>query len=76
MTVDDQNGAQLASVLMSGHDWQQYRDRGEVPFARGLASREGVQDFLGSVDEQAAEKLQSFQGLAVVVVDHGVAEVC
>jgi hypothetical protein len=37
LNVDDPNGAELAQTLMPGHNWQQYRDRGEVPFARGLA---------------------------------------
>ena len=73
--VDDRNGAELASMLMPGHDWQQYRDRGEIPFARGLAGREGVQSFLEIVDTEAAKKLKASEGLAVVVVDHGVAEV-
>ena len=60
---------------MPGHDWQSYRDRGETPFARGLAGREGVRSFLEMIDREAMEKLRSFDGLAVVVVDHGVAEV-
>lgn len=73
--VDDRQGGLLADVLMPEHNWQQYRDRDEIPFARGLAGREVVQSFLDVVDSQAAEKLRAFDSLAVVVVDHGVAEV-
>lgn len=73
--VDDPNGKQLADALMQEQDWNQYRQRGEIPFARGLAGRGVVQEFLGFVDQQAADKLRAFEGLAVVVIDRGVAEV-
>lgn len=75
INVDDPQGAVLAEALMPGHDWQAYRDRGEVPFARGLASTEGVQGFLDVIDEEAATKLREMTDPSVVVVDHGVAEV-
>lgn len=73
--VDHESGAVLADALMPGQDWQQYRDRGEVPFARGLAGRDGVQEFLNVLDGDAAEKLKNATGLSVVVIDYGVAEV-
>ena len=75
VNVDDVHGKILAEALMPGHEWQLYRDRGEVPFARGLAGRTGVQEFLALFDTDAAEKLQVINGLAVVVVDRGTAEV-
>ncbi len=75
INVDDGHGSVLADALMPGSDWQQYRDRGEVPFARGLAMRDGVQKFLELIDTDAADKLRAMDGLAVVVVDYGVAEV-
>ncbi len=75
INVDDGHGSVLADAIMPGHDWQQYRDRGEVPFARGLAMRDGVQKFLELIDTDAADKLRAMDGLAVVVVDYGVAEV-
>ena len=75
LNVDDPYGGALAEILMPGHDWQAYRDRGEVPFARGLAGREGIQDVLEDLDKEAADKLRGAKGVAVVVVDHGVAEV-
>ena len=40
LNVDDVNGSQIAKVLMPGYNWQEIRDRGEIPFARGLVSRE------------------------------------
>lgn len=76
LNVDDGNGRALADVLMPGFDWQAIRDRGEVPFARGLAGREGVQKALDVIDKEAADKLRAMTILAVVIVDHGVAEVC
>lgn len=72
--VDDPHGRGLADALMPGHDWQAYRDRGEVPYARGLAGREGVQEAVELFDRDAAEKLSGIDGAAVVVVDRGVAE--
>ena len=73
--VDDSNGRILADALMPGHNWQEYRDRGEKPFARGLADRAYVQDFLDIVDREAGKKLWELYGIGVVVVDYEVAEV-
>lgn len=76
INADDRYGHELANVLMPTTDWQPFRDRGEVPFARGLARREGIESALALFDEHAANKLRAHDGIAVVVVDHGVAEVC
>lgn len=75
LNVDDAFGGPLADKLMPGFNWQEIRDRGEVPFARGLAGREGIQEAIGIFDKEAAEKLQAMTDVTVVVVDHGVAEV-
>lgn len=73
--VDDRYGSVLADALMPGADWSEFRERGETPFALGLAGRPGVQDFLDRIDEAAGKKLQHHAGVAVVVVDRGVAEI-
>lgn len=76
VNVDDVNGGPLADALMPGANWQQFRDQGQVPFARGLAGRPGIQGILAAFDKEAAEKLETMPGVpAAVVVDHGVAEV-
>lgn len=75
LNVDDPNGSALAEVLMPGHNWQEIRDRGEVPFARGLAGRDGIQRVLDLLDPTAAEKLRTSTEPSVVVLDYGVAEV-
>lgn len=75
LNVDDVHGGPIAEMLMPGHNWQEIRDRGEVPFARGLAMRNGIQGALEIFDQDAATKLQNMNDVAVVVVDHGVAEV-
>lgn len=72
--VDDDHGGPLADALMPGTNWQEFRDRGEEPFARGLAGRDGIQEILTLFDPEAAAKLRE-TSVAVVVVDHGVAEV-
>ena len=76
INADDARGAVLAEALMPGHDWQAYHDRGEVPLARGLAGRGGVEDFITAFDEEAGRKLREMKDdLVVVIVDRGVAEV-
>ena len=76
LNVDDVHGGPLADVLMPGYNWQEIRDNGEVPFARGLAMRDGIQKALGTFDKDAAKKLKGMAvDVAVVVVDNGVAEV-
>ena len=75
LNVDDVHGGPLADFLMPGHNWQEIRDKGEIPFARGLAMRKGIQEALVAFDTEAATKLQDMTDVAVVVVDRGVAEV-
>jgi len=75
VNADDVHGGPIANALMPGTDWQKIRDRGETPFARGIAIREGIQKTLNTFDREAGVKLQNTNGVAVVVVDHGVAEV-
>jgi hypothetical protein len=75
LNVDDVHGGPLADILMPGHNWQEIRDRGEVPFARGLAGRDGIQEALDTFDQEAGARLRDMAGVAVIVVDYGVAEV-
>jgi hypothetical protein len=74
INVDDELGGQMAAELMPGHDWQAYRDRGEVPHARGLVERPSMQAALAEVDPIAAEQLAAIAGVAVLVVDFGTIE--
>jgi hypothetical protein len=77
INVDDVHGKDMADSLMPGNEamWQSFRDQGQVPFARGLAEREGIQNCLNLIDSEAAGKLRDSTGTAVVVVDHGTADV-
>lgn len=75
INVDDVHGGPLADLLMPGHDWQSIRDQDQVPFARGLALRKGIQEALHLIDEEAALALQGMKNLPVVVIDYGVAQV-
>jgi hypothetical protein len=75
INVDDFHGGPIADVLMPGTNWQQIRDQGKIPFARGIVEREGMLEILEHFDQTAAEKLRTMKGLAVIVVDHEVAEV-
>lgn len=75
LNVDDPHGGPLADALMPGYNWQEVRDQGQIPFARGLAMKPGIQIALATFDKKAAKKLQGMTDVAVVVVDHGVAEI-
>ena len=75
LNVDDPYGGILAEALMPGHNWQQFRDRGEVPYARGLVMREGLLPGLEALDAEEAEKLRQNVGVAILVMDFGVARV-
>lgn len=74
LNVDDENGGQLANILMPEMDWQAMRDQGLVPFARGLAVREGIAALVTGLDPEIGEKLKAISGVAAVVMDHGVVE--
>lgn len=75
INVDDPNGRLLAGMLMPAADMHAIRARGETPIMRGLAMRDGMQEALEIFDPEAADKLKTFDGPAIVVVDQGVAEV-
>lgn len=76
LNVDDTNAGLLADVLMPGHNWSEIRARGETPFARGIVERAGIQALLDESDAEAGAKLREMDGrLAVLVMDHDVAEV-
>lgn len=75
INVDDVNGAELADLTMPGHDWQQYRNQGLLPVARGIQDKALMEKVLDVFDTDAAEKLRSNSQLMVVVVDCGVAEI-
>ena len=73
--VNDMYGGELADILMPDHDWQQYRNKGQIPFARGLVDRSFIQDFLAEFDTKASLKLEESTEISVTVVDYGVAEI-
>lgn len=75
LNVDDMNGGVLAELLMPKYDWSGFRACGEIPVARGLANRDGIEHCLSHVDPEAQAQLVASTELAVVVVDHGVAAV-
>lgn len=72
LNVNDRNGADLANVLMPGHDWPAIHARGETPFARGLVERWPLQHALGAGSSAGAE-LAAVAGIAVLAVDRGIA---
>ena len=72
--VDDMAGGILAESLMPGFSWEEIRARGEIPFARGLAARNGVVEFVKKVDPEIVID-DDPQQVQVIVVDHGTCEI-
>lgn len=72
LNVNDPNGAALADVLMPGGPWSEIRARGEVPWARGLVERGGIQEVFDHRFPEAAAELRDIDGVAVVAMDRGV----
>jgi hypothetical protein len=72
--VDDTLGAILADALMPGFNWEEIRQRGETPFARGLAERDGVIKFVKKVDPEIVIDDNPKQ-VQIIVVDHGTCEI-
>lgn len=75
LCVDDPNGAALADELMPGHDWNGIRAAGQVPYARWIAVRDGLQALLDEVFPGIAPTLREIPGIAVVAMDRGVVAV-
>lgn len=75
VSVDDVHGKYVADGIMPNFNWQEIRDRNEVPIARGIYDRKVIQQMLDIIDEDASKKLKNMTDIAVVVVDYGVAEV-
>ena len=75
INVDSLYGFEIAEVLMPGHDWQQYREKGEVPFARGLAIKGGIANMIAIFDKEASDKILSITNIPVVVLDYDVVEI-
>lgn len=72
LSVDDPLGGPLAEALMPGADWNQYRARGEKPYARGLAPRGPIREVLKDLHGGAlARSLDEIAGAAILVVDGG-----
>lgn len=71
INVDNFYGGPLAEALMPGKDWQAIRDTGAIPYAHGLAGREGIQDMLDTIAPNQAQDLRAIrEGIAVVILDH------
>lgn len=51
--VDVATWTDLVEALMPNYDWQQFRDRGEKPIARGVVPRGLLMEMLGIVNEKA-----------------------
>lgn len=70
--VEDAHGGALADLLMPGHDWQAYRDRGEHPVAVGLVPSRGMAPVVDAIQGGAAEALTCVDdGHAAVIVVAG-----
>lgn len=47
--VDDPSWTEIVDALMPDHNWQEYRERGEKPIARGSALADPLLSYLSAV---------------------------
>lgn len=68
---DDPVGREFAEVTMPGQEktWQNMRDEGQRPYARGLYRRAVVTEGLGLVYPEVAAQLAAYKGRVGVIVD-------
>ncbi|MCL1840019.1 hypothetical protein FWF89_03470 [Candidatus Saccharibacteria bacterium] len=71
--VDDEYGGLIANQLMPGFNWQEIRDKGETPYARGLVDYGWIADVLEKLDKESHQALIDSKELCVVVVDDTIA---
>lgn len=70
--VDDSGWRRLVDHLMPGADWQQYRDRGERPVARGVVPRDFIAKVIADL-YPAAGRLRDDVTNVVVFASGGIA---
>lgn len=56
--MDDPEWSDVGDDLMPGENWQQYRDRGEKPIARGAAMADPLVDYISEVVPDVAPALK------------------
>lgn len=72
--VDDPNWTELADYLVPNQDWQKFRDRGEIPVARGSVLsniREFINEMVPDITEALYRKLPEGNVRAVVMGSGG-----
>ena len=69
--VDDPKWTALAEALMPGHDWDEYRARGEKPVARGIAMRTGMQEIIADEYPAAGQLKTPTEGVNILVFAAG-----
>lgn len=80
INADEPLGEEVAAACGMPAGWADaYRAQRQVPFARGLVDRAGMQALLDALDDELgatwgapAETLRATKGLPVLVLDHGV----
>ena len=66
--VDDSHGGPLSEELMPGYDWAPVRSGGAIPYARGLAMRDGIEDVVKLIDPEVGVRFRTMTDAPVVVV--------
>ena len=68
LNMEDPFGGPLGERLMPGRNWQQFRDRGQTPYARGFVYKAGVANALELLDVDMANTLRTSSELLVLVM--------
>ncbi len=74
--VDEPVGAAFADEMMPGYAWDEIRAKGQVPYARGIAMRDGLQEVLDANFPHAGASLRAItEDVAILVADRGIVTV-
>jgi len=68
---DDPIGAKIASLLMPPGWDTEFRACGQIPYARGLAERVGLEALMNQAAPTVAALMAEITGVIVLVADHG-----
>lgn len=75
LNVNTEIGSAYADILMPGNQdtWQEIRNRGEIPFARGFVIKDSILKSLELIDPSIIEKVKNSK-IAVLIADFDVIE--
>jgi hypothetical protein len=70
INVDSDAGKKIANSFMPGHDWSEFRDKGEIPFMKGIADGSLRNAVTGSFDQEFPfNHIENIEDIPIVVIE-------